>query len=94
VPIYEYECERCGHSFEQLVGSHVGVSEDEVSCPRCGSTSLRRRVSSYAVSRELTPREKRRLEAKRGTDRGGAKERFKQWRAKERQAAARRKGSR
>jgi putative FmdB family regulatory protein len=92
VPIYEYECDG-GHRFEQLVGTHVGVEEGEVSCPKCGSKSLRRLVSGYSpVSRQLTPRQKRRLEAKRGTDRGGAKQRFKQQRAKERRADLRRRG--
>ena len=41
----------------------------------------------------VTPNQRRRLEDKRGIDRGGAKERFKQQRAVERSAARRRRGS-
>jgi putative FmdB family regulatory protein len=94
VPIYEFVCESCGHRFEELVGTHVGLRVSEVACPECGSSEVERRTaSSYApLHRQLTPNQKRRLEEGRGTDRGGAKERFKQQRAAER-AASRRRGS-
>jgi putative FmdB family regulatory protein len=93
VPIYEFVCESCGCRFEELVGSHVGREADDVGCPECGSAKVERQVSSSYASlhRQLTPNQKRRLEDKRGTDRGGAKERFKRQRAAER--AARRRGS-
>lgn len=83
MPIYEFACEACGQRFEELVGPPAGTSEAEVRCPACGSDRLERLVAnSYApIHRRLTPRQKRRLEAKRGIDRGGAKERFKQGRA-------------
>jgi putative FmdB family regulatory protein len=89
VPIYEFECRSCGHRFEELVGSHVGLKTAEVRCPECGSQELARLTSgSYAaISRQMTPNERRRLEEKRGIDRGGAKERFKRRRAAERRAA-------
>jgi putative FmdB family regulatory protein len=94
VPIYEFVCESCGHRFEELVGSHVDRDAAEVACPECGSAEVERQVSSsYApLQRQLTANQKRRLEDKRGTDRGGAKERFKRQRAAER-SAARRRGS-
>jgi putative FmdB family regulatory protein len=94
VPIYEFVCESCGHRFEELVGSHVGREAADVACPECGSAKVERQVSSsYAPpSRRLTPNQRRRLEDKRGVDRGGAKERFKRHRAAER-SAARRRGS-
>jgi hypothetical protein len=41
----------------------------------------------------MTPAQKRRLEDKRGTDRGGAKDRFRQQRAAERATARRRSDS-
>jgi putative FmdB family regulatory protein len=95
VPIYEFVCESCGHRFEELVGSHVGLEADDVACPECSSEKVERRVSSsYApLHRQLTPNQRRRLEEKRGTDRGGAKERFARQRAAERSAARRRSGS-
>jgi putative FmdB family regulatory protein len=86
VPIYEFECRSCGRRFEELVGSHVGLETADVRCPECGSAELERLPSgSYAaIHRQMTPNQRRRLEEKRGVDRGGAKERFKRQRAAER----------
>jgi putative FmdB family regulatory protein len=94
VPIYEFDCQSCGHRFEELVGSHVGLDAADVVCPECGSAKVERRIStSYSpLQHQLTSNEKRRLEDKRGTDRGGATERFKRQRAAEKRAAARRSG--
>jgi putative FmdB family regulatory protein len=91
VPIYEFQCGSCGHRFEELVGSHVGTEIEDVVCPECGSAQVERMVSkSYApIHRQMTPNERRRREQARGTDRGGAKERFRKQRAAER---ARRRG--
>ena len=89
MPIYEFECRSCGHRFEELVGSHVGVETKDVRCPECGKAEVERLVStSYTpIPRQMTPGEKRRLEDKRGIDRGGAKQRFERQRAAERRAA-------
>jgi putative FmdB family regulatory protein len=94
VPIYEFACESCGHRFEELVGSHVGLEADDATCPECGSAKLERLISSsYSpLPNQMTSNQRRRLEDKRGTNRGGAKERFKQQRAAERRAAAKRTG--
>jgi putative FmdB family regulatory protein len=91
VPIYEFVCESCGHRFEELVGSHVGLEAGDVVCPECGSDHAERLLStSYApLHRQMTPNQRRRLEEVRGTDRGGAKERFKRQRAAEKRAARR-----
>jgi putative FmdB family regulatory protein len=91
VPIYEFECRSCGHRFEELVGSHVGLETEDVRCPECGKAEVQRLVStSYIpIHRQMTPGEKRRLEDKRGIDRGGATQRFKRQRAAERRAARR-----
>jgi putative FmdB family regulatory protein len=92
VPIYEFECRSCGHRFEELVGSHVGVETADVRCPECGSAESERLLSnSYVpIHRRLTPNQRRRLEDKRGTNRDGAKERFRKQRAAERRASRRR----
>jgi len=93
VPIYEFACESCGHRFEELVGSHVGLETADVSCPECGSSKVERQLStSYAPLKQMTPNQRRRLEDKRGTNRDGAKERFKRQRAAEKRAAAKRTG--
>jgi putative FmdB family regulatory protein len=41
VPVYEYECERCGERFEELVRS-AGARPP---CPRCGAVECRRLIS-------------------------------------------------
>jgi putative FmdB family regulatory protein len=94
VPIYEFVCQSCEQRFEELVGQ-VGTSESAVRCPACGGAEVERLVSSsYApVPRQMTPNQRRRLEAKRGTDRGGAKQRFKRQRAAERAARRGRRDS-
>ena len=94
MPIYEFACQSCDHRFEELVGSHVGLEAADVVCPECGSAKIERQLStSYApLQHQKTANQRRRLEDQRGTDRGGAKERFKQQRAAERRAAARRSG--
>jgi putative FmdB family regulatory protein len=80
MPIYEFGCEACGERFEELVGPPAGASEQELRCPACGGDRLKRLLAGgYApIHRQLTPAQKRRLEAKRGIDRDGAKQRFKQ----------------
>ena len=94
MPIYEFVCESCGHRFEELVGSHVGLRVEDLACPECGSSEVERQIAgSYAPLRQLTPNQKRRLEDRRGTDRGGARERFARQRAAERSSARRRGGS-
>ncbi len=43
MPIYEYECIRCEHRFEEL----VRLSDpDPDSCPTCGQQAVRRRISA------------------------------------------------
>ena len=50
VPIYEFECERCGHRFEELVGSHVGTEATKLPAPSAA------RARSSACSRPPTRR--------------------------------------
>jgi putative FmdB family regulatory protein len=46
VPIYEFECTRCGARFEELVP--VGATAP---CPRCKSSEVQRRLSQIAEPR-------------------------------------------
>jgi putative FmdB family regulatory protein len=74
VPIYEFSCEACGEVFERLVDAGTESAE----CPSCGAAGAGRRFSAFAVTtRQLTANQRRRLEDKRGTDRDGARARFK-----------------
>jgi putative FmdB family regulatory protein len=47
MPIYEYECARCGR-----ISSHVVLGarrRERIACPGCGSAKMRRVMSSFAV---------------------------------------------
>lgn len=39
MPMLDYRCEQCGHTFAELVFSG---KEDQVQCEKCGSKQLRR----------------------------------------------------
>ena len=43
MPIYEYQCQNCGHKFEQL----QKISDDLLTiCPQCSEPKLRKLVSN------------------------------------------------
>lgn len=88
MPVYEFSCRDCGHLFEELVGPHVGLELAGVTCPKCGAERPERlHTSGYApISRQPTTNQKRRMEDSRGTDRGGALDRFRKKRASEKRA--------
>jgi len=44
MPIYEYECRKCGHRFEALVNGSL-----KASCPGCQGDQLERMLSVFAV---------------------------------------------
>ncbi|MCK4692642.1 MAG: zinc ribbon domain-containing protein [Anaerolineales bacterium] len=46
MPIYEFRCHECGHSFEELVRNNSTISE--VVCPNCGSKSILKQVSLFS----------------------------------------------
>lgn len=41
MPIYEFECEKCGERFEEL----VAAGAEGVACPSCGARETRRLLS-------------------------------------------------
>ncbi len=47
MPLYDYKCAGCGTLFEELVRS--SSEESEVRCPKCGSATVSRQVSSFAL---------------------------------------------
>jgi len=49
MPLYEYQCKKCGREFEALVLPKISAA-----CPDCQSTDLRRLLSQFAVSSEHT----------------------------------------
>jgi putative FmdB family regulatory protein len=48
MPIYEYECDKCGERFELRRG--IAESDDAVKCPKCGDEYLRRVISSFGIA--------------------------------------------
>jgi len=80
VPIYEFECAECGERFEALVDAGTESAE----CTNCGAAGAQRRLSSFGTSRQPTASQRRRMEDKRGTNRDGARTRWKEGMAKRR----------
>lgn len=46
MPIYEFVCNECNKSFEDLVLSLSKI--DEVICPKCGSGKVKKKMSTFA----------------------------------------------
>jgi putative FmdB family regulatory protein len=44
MPIYEFECERCGERFEEL----VSAGAVDAACPHCGAQETRRLLSNVS----------------------------------------------
>jgi len=44
MPLYQYECEKCGHKFE--VQRKIGESDKELKCPKCGAEHPQRDYSA------------------------------------------------
>jgi putative FmdB family regulatory protein len=87
MPIYEFQCPACGNRFERLAGAGTESAE----CPQCGAKDASRVLSAPAPAHRLvkSPGTTRRMEDKRGVSRDGAKQRFKEQRAREKRAGGR-----
>ena len=91
MPIYEFSCKECGTEFEELIGPHVGLTAEQVSCPECGASGAERLpTSSYSpIHRRLTANERKKLESSRSVDRAARKAEFKRKRQAARDARSR-----
>jgi len=47
MPIYEYECSKCGAKFE--LRRNIEDSNDEIQCPECGEKKPVRVFSTFGV---------------------------------------------
>jgi putative FmdB family regulatory protein len=45
MPIYEYECLKCGQRFELL--RHITDSDSNIRCPKCGAENPQRVISAF-----------------------------------------------
>ncbi len=52
MPLFDFRCAECGHTFEALCRDSRASG---LVCPECGAASPARLISSFAVSRRLTP---------------------------------------
>ena len=86
MPLYEFECGRCGARFEEL----VDAGTEAVDCRECGADDTRRVYSAPAPEQRIvkTGGALRRQEARNAELRARTKRDF-----KARRAAARRKGA-
>jgi putative FmdB family regulatory protein len=46
MPLYEFDCGKCGEPFEKLVRSAEAVKD--VACPNCGSRKVKKKLSTFA----------------------------------------------
>ena len=50
MPIYEYMCNKCGHSFELFVHS---ISDSKITiCPKCGTVDVKKLLSGFMVEKK------------------------------------------
>jgi len=47
MPLYEFICEDCGETFEELVSSTKSINQ--VTCPSCKSDLVRKLISSFSA---------------------------------------------
>jgi putative FmdB family regulatory protein len=48
MPIYEYKCEQCGGSYEQM--RRMTDADRDLECPSCKSTAIKRQLSAFATT--------------------------------------------
>jgi len=70
MPIYEYECERCTHRFEELVAG----SEEVPRCPSCGAYEAKRLFSTVSPPGRLPRGPRVRDSESRRREREGARQ--------------------
>lgn len=49
MPLYEFTCRKCGHTFEELM-SMAEASAGKVTCPACKSRTVDKDFSSFATA--------------------------------------------
>ena len=47
MPIFEYRCRNCNHSFEELVFSSL-TSDEDIICPKCGKNNAEKKMSAFS----------------------------------------------
>lgn len=47
MPIYEYECSKCGYMFE--LRRRLTDSDSDIKCPKCGTQQPKRIISRFST---------------------------------------------
>ena len=47
MPLYEYQCRKCGHVFERL--RRMQEADKDLECPTCHSKKVDRQLSTFAA---------------------------------------------
>ncbi len=48
MPLYEFQCRKCGHQFEELLTT-AEIEAGKVKCPACSSKRVEREFSAFAT---------------------------------------------
>ncbi len=48
MPIYEYQCTKCGEKFELM--RSFSADDSDLKCPKCGASNPQRTISLFASS--------------------------------------------
>ncbi|MCD4784492.1 MAG: zinc ribbon domain-containing protein [Candidatus Eremiobacteraeota bacterium] len=46
MPIYEYECRKCGNRFDKICISDT--KDEEIDCPNCKGNNCKRKISLFS----------------------------------------------
>ncbi|MFC2064715.1 zinc ribbon domain-containing protein [Chloroflexota bacterium] len=52
MPLYEYKCNICNFSFEELIRNKTEI--EEVTCPGCGEKSTSKKISTFATKLSIS----------------------------------------
>jgi putative FmdB family regulatory protein len=47
MPIYEYQCKKCGHTFDHLART---LSDTAKACPKCGARNPEKLISAFSTT--------------------------------------------
>jgi putative FmdB family regulatory protein len=47
MPLYEYQCKKCGETFEML--RSIRNADSDLECPHCHSDKIERMISTFAT---------------------------------------------
>ncbi|MBN1869519.1 MAG: zinc ribbon domain-containing protein [Candidatus Omnitrophica bacterium] len=52
MPLFSYECQKCGHIFDLLIG--MTMEKTKMECPKCQSTDIVKLISFPNISSKKT----------------------------------------